>query len=516
MNRSLLSALLLFFVFIDITLCHASDKPSECVNNTKLVNLKNANSLSPIFDGLTDEAFTHLKTARDALRVREKLFEERFKNMTSLHHQLMTARLGGQHVFYMGPPGGAKSKLAHWFLSGEKEDPFKIQMNQLTPVMAFTGGQNFEKGRTGIYDVNTDGSAVEYVCWLIDETEKGNPATMGVFLQFLEERMALLGNKAVQAKLQTAISTSNALVSEIYKMMLEGGQPSTAQALLSRFAHKGLVWNWIPDQDDRIELLQYSLNGMFLEAAKGSHPELEKNAYFIPPPTIDWDTLRTLTFLIFRPTEEFIMFGDLFADTFRSAIHRKTRESEEAHFKDPRTNDLFIPSLDPNTRSLLSTPRQIFYSAMIDFLLSPLADDAFLEQVLKPNQTGSTPLTLDVASYWRAYDTATAVGPGLTTPSFDSDSGAITVVFPQVTNEDNLRNRREGHFLKNLAMERDAFSEAFTQIMVGYQKNLKMGAQVLQGIDLTKISPFNWEKSSFELLLLRHKQLKDQNGLSKE
>lgn len=56
------------------------------------------------YKGLTDEGLAYFKKQRDVFRERERLFNEKFKNMGNVHHALTLTRLAEANMFLYGPP----------------------------------------------------------------------------------------------------------------------------------------------------------------------------------------------------------------------------------------------------------------------------------------------------------------------------------------------------------------------------------------------------------------------------
>ena len=162
------------------------------------------------FRGLTPEGLAALRQARDIVRGRDRIFENEFRNLTTIHHAGLVARLFKGNMFLYGPPGGAKSAFVNWLMKGEPESPYKLQLHQMITEQAFTGGQNFEAAKAGRFEINTKGNLANFVVALIDETEKGNPAALSALLSLLNEREVLAGNQPVKARLETLFATSNA------------------------------------------------------------------------------------------------------------------------------------------------------------------------------------------------------------------------------------------------------------------------------------------------------------------
>ena len=210
------------------------------------IPLTNIDPQTHQFESVTEAGIAAIKKARDALRQRHTLFNNEFRQMGPFLHIGTVARITKGHIFFYGPPGSAKTYMVNWPMSGEPENPFKLQLHQMISENAFVGGQNFEAAKVGRFEINTEGSLADFTIALIDEVEKGNPADLATLLSLLNEREVLAVNKVIKALLETLFATSNANLAEIFQQFLENGQGTTAPALLRRFQFKAFAYNWLP------------------------------------------------------------------------------------------------------------------------------------------------------------------------------------------------------------------------------------------------------------------------------
>src|SRR6185436_14547716 len=119
---------------------------------------------------------------------RDRNFENNLRGLTSVHHAGEVARMVEGNMFLYGPPGGAKSMYVDWMLRGEEDKAFNLQMHQMVTEQAFVGGQDFEAAKRGEFTINTKGSLADHVIGVVDESEKGSPASFASMLGLLNER----------------------------------------------------------------------------------------------------------------------------------------------------------------------------------------------------------------------------------------------------------------------------------------------------------------------------------------
>ena len=448
-------------------------------------------------DGLTDEGVKALKEARDMIQMREKLFNTELKNLETIHHAGMVARLSKSHMFLYGPPGGAKSAFVQWLLKGEEENFFQIQLHQLLTEQAFIGGQNFEAAKKGVFEVNTKGSLADHTVALIDEIEKGNPATLASLLSLLNERKILAGNRTIPARLESLFSTSNSNLPEFFQQFLEMGQGPTAPALLNRFQIKSFVYNWL-SKKDQTSIDEYIMKKNYLDSMAEMYPEVLQDSTFVEPNPINWNSLRTLAHATFKLSSTFMAtYRDLVND-MRNETHRAIRESETRHQEDHLSEPfVYFPSADYSERLRQQIPSIILMSAFIDFLMSPLSNDMNLAQILK------NPIVLDPLSLWRAYLVMTTLGPGHSSLVFNPKKDPkLDIDFGWSIDASSTRDDREEIFIRNLQNEQERFLRSFLKHIASYQDQIEVRS--LYNKHEFSLKSKTIEKNSFEVLLLRY------------
>src|SRR3989338_1320285 len=438
------------------------------------------------YHGLTEYGLQELKKGRDVLRQRFTLFEQDFKGLSNIHHLATVARMVKANAFLYGPPGGAKSMLVQWLFSGEAEPAFQLQLHQMMTEQALIGGQSFEAAKEGRFVLNTEGSLASFRVALLDEIEKGNPATLATLLSLLNERKILAGNQAIDAKTETVFATSNANLPEFFLQFQESGQRSTAAALLNRFQFKGFIYNWLPPLD-QADLDARRTKKILCKV----YDACQDNPIFLTPKTLDWEVLRSFAQVLFVRDPSFNSAYSEMANQLRTKTNTAIRESELKHQKD-RYNEPFtyFPSCDWTERLRQQIPEFIQASALIDFLLSPLADDGSLEKITEKQ------LKLGPYSLWRAFLVVTTPGPGKTGLVF-KDEHEVGIHFGIQLNPEEARDIREQNMIQNLINENNRLEETYKNIIKNYNDIIEIASK-----NLSIINPIINPKEEFEFLIL--------------
>lgn len=460
------------------------------------------------FQGLTEEGLVALKRARDSVRSRSRLFENELRNLTTVHHAGLVARLFKGNMFLYGPPGGAKSVFVNWLLRGELEPAYKLQLHQMITEQAFTGGQNFEAAKEGRFQLNTEGSLADFAIALIDETEKGNPGVLSSLLSLLNEREILAGNQVIKARLETLFATSNSNLPEIFQQFLENGQGSTAPALLNRFQFKAFVYNWLSINDQAI-LDTRNQRRQYLKALAGTHPEVMQDEVFLSPEKLNWSELREFAHALMQPSALFMTVYREFINDMREQTNRAIRESEERHQRNHLDEPfVYFPSADYTERLRQQIPETILMSAFLDFLQSPLADDSGLEALTSET---SKPILLDPLSLWRGYLAMTTLGPGHVVLKVDPLSeNKLDIDFDWSIDLSSTRDKQEELLVQNLKTEQERFRQTFLKHISGLHEQVELrarnsfpnaGASSSESNSLEATLKDSLEPVSFELLL---------------
>ncbi len=445
------------------------------------------------YRGLTQQGLQTLKRARDTMRARARLFGNKFKNLDTVHHAGIVARLFKGNMFLYGPPGGAKTDFVNWLMKGEKDPSFKLQLHQMITEQAFTGGQNFEATKEGRFELNTKGSLSDFVVALLDEIHNGNSGALASLLSLLSEREVLAGGQVFKAKLETLFATSNANLPEIFQQFVENGQGSTAPALLRRFQFKAFVYNWL-SIEDQAALDQRVQKTRYLEALAKTNPEILKDEVFLEPEPLDWSALRQMANTLFKPGPLFMTVYLEFVNDMRKQTNRAIRESEERHQQNHLDEPfVYFPSADHNEQLRQQIPEIVLMSAFVDFMMSPLADDANLAH-LTQNQ-----IILDPLSLWRASLVMTTVGPGNTRLVFEpKGKQKIDIDFDWSIDPSSARDGREEALIRNLKMEQERFRLTLLKYLEKVKDQIELRVR-----NNTQGQIPNLAEDSFELLMLR-------------
>lgn len=448
------------------------------------------------YKGLNEDGIAALKRAREALKSRVTLFDSEFRRLGSIHHAGTVARLFAGNMFLYGPPGGAKSAVVNWLLSGENTTPFKLQLHQMITEQAFVGGQNFEAAKEGRFEINTEGSLASYIVALFDEIEKGNPAALASLMSLLNEREVLVGGKTVKAQLETLFATSNANLAEFLQQFVENGQGSTAPALLNRFQFKALVYNWL-SPEDQAKLDERRERRTYLKALSATHPEALKNELFLKPPFVDWTTLRQLAFSTMQLSPVATAFYREVVNDLRGQTNLAIRESETRH-QNNQLEEPFVyhPSADYSERLRQQIPEIVILSAFVDLLQSPISDKDLIAELSKGR------LQLDASSIWRAYLVATTVGPGQARLQYAPDSDEkLDINFDWTVEPSTARDAREEALIKNLKAEQERFRRTFLKHLLALQEHVELAARFAPGGEVR-----SGDEISLEALLIRMRE----------
>lgn len=445
------------------------------------------------YSGLTPEGLQALRQARDTIRERARLFRSDLKNLDTVHHAGIVSRLFKGNMFLYGPPGGAKSAFVHWLLTGEIDSPFKLQLHQMITEQALVGGQDFESAKRGQFKIETKGSLADHVTALLDEAQLANPATLMVLQSLLEmNREVLLGNKVIQAKLQTLFATSNFNLAEMIQYFQETGQGPTAPAFLNRFQFKAFVYNWLSPKD-QAALDQRVQRKRYLESLAETNPEVLNDQVFVKPGFLNWPELRQLAHSMFELSPLFMTVYRELVNDMRKQTNSAIRESEEAHRQSHLEEPfIYFPSADYTERLRQQIPEIILLSTFVDFLMSPLADDPYLTHITKK------PIKLDPVSLWRGFLVMTTLGPGDARLVFNPNGDQkIDIDFSWSIEPSLARDKREERLIQNLIAEQERFKRTFLKHLDAIKDQIELSVRH----DLKKTTP-EMEETSFEILML--------------
>ena len=149
----------------------------------------------------------------------EKLIE--FLN-TGLYEKEEAIRLAllsavaGESIFFLGPPGTAKSMISsrihHAFKEGTKY--FEYLMNEFSTPDEIFGSVKLKGLDEGIYEKNTTGYLPEAHIAFLDEIWKSGPAILNTLLTIINEKKFRNGTDVKKVPLQILLAASNELPKE--------------------------------------------------------------------------------------------------------------------------------------------------------------------------------------------------------------------------------------------------------------------------------------------------------------
>lgn len=450
------------------------------------------------YRGLSKAGIEALKKARKALKSRSVLFENEFRGLSTVDHAATVARIYETHMFIYGPPGGAKSGLVNFFLRGEPNPPFKLQLHQMITEQALIGGQDFEAAKRGIFKINTEGSLASYHVALFDEIEKANPGVLALLLTLLNEKEVLIGGQTVKAQLESLFSTSNANLPEFVQQFVENGQGSTAPALLNRFPFKAFVYNWLPLEDQK-HLDDRRAHRTYLKALARSHPAVLQDEVFLNPEFVDWETLRELALATTQLSELSATFWREITEDLRAETIKDVRASQERHHNNPLDEPfVYMPSADLTERLREQMTEVIIVSTFLDLLKSPIPDEAIVSQLAEKR------LELDPLSIWRAYLSATTIGPGRAHLQFDpANNQQLDIDYGWPFDPSSARDLREEGLIKNIKMEQERFRRIFLKHLEALKREVALASRFAP---ITGDGPADLKDHSLEVLLMHYQQ----------
>ncbi len=396
------------------------------------------------------------------------------------------------NMFLYGPPGGAKSYFVNWMLQYEKEKPFKIQMHQMMTEQVFVGGQDYEAAKRGEYVVNVKGSLADHKTAVIDEIDKGNPATLAALLRLLNEKTIYLGSKTFESQVETIFSTSNKNLYEIYAEFEKNGQGSTADALLNRFSCIVFIPNWL-SPEDQLELdKEYSKK--WEDDFRATQETIDKESM-----QLDWDGLRSLAHSLFVSTEEFKLMARELENKLRKESINFTEKQEGQYDKDVLP---YYPTVQYTERLRQKVIEIILMSLTLDFLTSPLAEDLDkLEATLK--STPESRFSITPLSLWRAYPILTTISYGTTKLEIKDD--AVSINFGNFLDSYQGETKRVNQMINYIKQERDTFKSVLEEIWRDHQASVKESSSSAAMFDCLKDNNVKSQDIERILLLINRK-----------
>lgn len=128
----------------------------------------------------------------------------------------LLSAVAGESIFFLGPPGTAKSMISsrihHAFKEGTKY--FEYLMNEFSTPDEIFGSVKLKGLDEGIYEKNTNGYLPEAHIAFLDEIWKSGPAILNTLLTIINEKKFRNGNKLEKVPLQILLAASNELPKE--------------------------------------------------------------------------------------------------------------------------------------------------------------------------------------------------------------------------------------------------------------------------------------------------------------
>lgn len=145
----------------------------------------------------------------------------------------LLSAIAGESIFFLGPPGTAKSMISsrihHAFKEGTKY--FEYLMNEFSTPDEIFGSVKLKGLDEGVYEKNTNGYLPEANVAFLDEIWKSGPAILNTLLTIINEKKFRNGDKVVKVPLQVLLAASNELPKE----------KSGLEALYDRFIIRTMV-----------------------------------------------------------------------------------------------------------------------------------------------------------------------------------------------------------------------------------------------------------------------------------
>lgn len=130
-------------------------------------------------------------------------------------HGLTLATLSGHHIFFVGPPGTAKSAMVRWYadhITGTNY--FQWLLARFSTPEELFGPVDLSALKAGTYRRITSGKLPEAHYAFLDEIFKGSPAINNMLLSILQERIFHNDGAPIKCPLICAVAASNELPEE--------------------------------------------------------------------------------------------------------------------------------------------------------------------------------------------------------------------------------------------------------------------------------------------------------------
>src|SRR5215211_2365236 len=184
------------------------------------------------------DAMTTTDTREKLARVERELGAEVLER-EEVGRSMILALIAGEHVLLLGPPGTAKSRLAHSLCERVLgASYFYVCLNRSSLPDEVFGPLMLSALREDRFERNTGAMLPEAEVAFVDEIFKSNPAVLNGMLPILNERVYRNGASAATVPLQMTVCASNEMPEDREEL----------RALYDRFLLRHLV---SPVRDER-------------------------------------------------------------------------------------------------------------------------------------------------------------------------------------------------------------------------------------------------------------------------
>ncbi len=182
---------------------------------------------------------------RDKFIALEDAMKERFYERSDEARGLALAALSGNHIFFIGPPGTAKSQLIRWYCDRfGGASYFTWLLTRFSTPEELFGPVDLAGLKAGTFRRITDGKLPEAHVAFLDEIFKANSAILNSLLSALQERIFHNDGQPIKMPLIFAAAASNELPEE----------DESLSALYDRFLIRYHV-GYIKNRDTFLELI---------------------------------------------------------------------------------------------------------------------------------------------------------------------------------------------------------------------------------------------------------------------
>ena len=173
-------------------------------------------NLNNTFDLQKVHSESTLKSVRQRIKkLLELLNTGLYEKEDAIRLALLSA-VAGESIFFLGPPGTAKSMISSRIHHAFKEETkyFEYLMNEFSTPDEIFGSVKLKGLDEGIYEKNTNGYLPEANIAFLDEIWKSGPAILNTLLTIINEKKFRNGNKVEKVPLQILLAASNELPKE--------------------------------------------------------------------------------------------------------------------------------------------------------------------------------------------------------------------------------------------------------------------------------------------------------------